>query len=181
MSFEVPGAPVIEIARPSIINAPLVMLVRRVIEGLSVLGCVAFSLLVCLQVFYRYALNDSLVWSEEVVQFILLWTVMLGSAIATDKGAHIILNPLDGYLSAGGRRIRSAIAEICSILFCAVLAWTGWQLMMRNWQMTSPAADIPIYWVYLSMPVGAALIIFFSTVHLFAGTVHQLDPMDDRS
>jgi len=181
MSDQVPSAPVIEIARPSIVNAPIVRLVRRVVEGISVAGCVAFSLLICLQVFYRYALNDSLVWSEEVVQFILLWTVMLGSAIATDKGAHIILNPLDDHLSALGRRIRSAIAELCSIAFCAVLAWTGWQLMMRTKMMTSPAADIPMYWVYLSMPVGAVLIIFFATVHILAGTVHQIDPMDDRS
>lgn len=172
---------IVEVTTPGIVNAPPVVAVRRAVEFLCVIGVVFYTIMVCLQVFYRYALNSSLVWSEEVVQFVLLWTVMLGSAVATDQGAHIVLNPLDDRLSLRGRRIRSAVAEVCSIVFCAALFWTGCQLVWRTRIMTSSAADIPMYVVYLSMPVGAALIIFFSTVHAIAGTVHHIDPMEDRS
>ncbi len=170
-----------EIARPEIVNAGWINAIRIVLQAVTVACVVAFTMLICMQVFYRYVLNSSLIWSEEVVRFLLLWTVMLGSAIATDKGAHIILNPLDEHLGPGGRRIRAAVAELCTIAFCSVLFWTGCQFIARTKNMTSSAADIPMYYVYLSMPVGAMLIAFFATIHILAGTVHHIDPMDDRS
>lgn len=167
--------------RRTIADSGPVVVIRRIVEAVTVLGVATYSILICVQVFYRYALNSSLVWSEELVQFILLWTVMLGSAIATDRGAHIVLNPLDDYLDAKGRRIKNIVAECGTICFCAVLAWYGFVLVYRTRFMTSSAVDLPMPYVYASMPVGALLIIFFATVHAIAGTVHNVDPMEDRS
>ncbi len=166
---------------PTIANSTPVVIIRRIVEAVTVLGVAAYSILICLQVFYRYGLNSSLTWSEELVQFILFWTVMLGSAIATDRGAHIILNPLEEHLGPRGRRVRSLLAELGTIVFCGVLAYYGFVLAYRTRFMTSSAADIPMAYVYAAMPVGALLIIFFATVHAIAGTVHHADPMDDRS
>jgi TRAP-type transport system small permease protein len=165
----------------TIADAMPVVIVRRIVEAVTVLGVASYSILICLQVFYRYGLNSSLTWSEELVQFILFWTVMLGSAIATDRGAHIILNPLEDHLSPRGRRIRALSAELGTIVFCCVLAYYGFALAYRTRFMTSSAADIPMSYVYAAMPVGALLIIFFATVHAIAGTLHHADPMDDRS
>lgn len=161
-------------------SAPVVA-IRRLVETVTVVGVASYSILICVQVFYRYALNSSLTWSEELVQFILFWTVMLGSAIATDRGAHIVLNPLEEHLGPRGRRFRALLAETGTIVFCGVLAYYGFVLAYRTRFMTSSAADIPMAFVYAAMPVGALLIIFFATVHAVAGTVHHADPMDDRS
>lgn len=167
--------------RTTIADAAPVVAIRRAVEAVTVFGVATYSILICVQVFYRYALNSSLTWSEELVQFILLWTVMLGSAIATDRGAHIVLNPLDDYLGPRGRRIKNVFAELGTITFCGVLAYYGFVLVYRTRFMTSSAVDIPMSYVYASMPVGALLIIFFATVHAIAGTVHNVDPMDERS
>ena len=167
--------------RPTIADSAPVVAVRRLVEVVTVVGVASYSILICAQVFYRYALNSSLTWSEELVQFILLWTVMLGSAIATDRGAHIVLNPLDDHLGPRGRRIKNIFAEFGTICFCGVLAYYGFVLVYRTRFMTSSAADIPMSYVYASMPVGALLIIFFATVHAIAGTIHNVDPMDERS
>ena len=169
-------------SRPrTIADAPAVQLVRRFVEIVTVFGVATYSVLICAQVFWRYALNSSLVWSEELVQFILLWTVMLGSAIATDRGAHIVLNPLDDFLDAQQRRIKNVIVHLCTIAFCAALAWYGLQLCLRTKFMMSSASEIPMPWVYAAMPVGAVLILFFAAIHAIAGTEHHPDPMEDRS
>jgi TRAP-type C4-dicarboxylate transport system permease small subunit len=175
-SFSEPGRP-----GQSIVNALPVRILRHIVEVLTVLGVATYSILICTQVFYRYVLNSSLTWSEELVQFLLLWTVMLGSAVATDHGAHIVLNPLDEHLGPKGRRIRSAIAQLGTIAFCSVLAYYGCVLAYRTRFMSSSAADIPMAYVYAAMPVGAVLIIVFATIHAIAGTVHHIDPMEERS
>ena len=167
--------------RRTIADAAPVVIVRRIVEAVTVVGVASYSTLICVQVFFRYVLNSSLVWSEELVQFILLWTVMLGSAIATDRGAHITLNPLEEHLGPRERRIKNAIVEFGTICFCGVLAYYGFVLAYRTRFMTSAAADIPMSYAYAAMPVGALLIIFFATVHAIAGTVHHADPMDERS
>jgi TRAP-type C4-dicarboxylate transport system permease small subunit len=157
-----------------------VVIIRHIVEFLTALGVAVYSTLICIQVFYRYFLNSSLAWSEEIVQFLLLWTVMLSSAMATDKGLHITLNPLEAYFGERGRRALGRIGLLGTVAFCLPLAWYGYQLMERTLRMTSPAADLPMWWVYSSLPVGALLITFFAVVHIIDGTDLRFDPMDDR-
>lgn len=161
-------------------SAP-VRALRRLVEAAAVLGVATFSVLICAQVFYRYALNSSLVWSEELVQFILLWTVMFGSAIAADRGAHIALDPLGDILGPAGRRFKAIGSELAVIAFCAVLLWHGSILCWRTRFMQSSASDIPMWTVYSAMPVGAALIIVFCLVRILADDERHADPMDERS
>jgi len=104
-----------------------VVAVRLTAELVTALGVAGYAILICLQVFFRYFLNSSLTWSEELVQFMLLWTVMLGSAVATDRGLHITLNPLDELVGDRGRKTLARVALACTIVFCLVLAWYGVQ------------------------------------------------------
>lgn len=48
-----------------------------------VVGC-AFALIVALtiaQVFFRFALNSPLVWSEELARLLLVWVTFIGAAV----------------------------------------------------------------------------------------------------
>jgi TRAP-type C4-dicarboxylate transport system permease small subunit len=102
-------------------DARFVQLVRRSVQFATVFGVATYTILVCIQVFFRYALNSSVTWSEEAVGMILLWTVMLGSALATDSGAHLALNPLDGRLSKAGLVWIRRVAAIGTVIFCTIL------------------------------------------------------------
>lgn len=179
MSVSLPPSPPAE-RRLVGLSAPVVA-VRLLVELICVLGVAGYSILICLQVFFRFFLNSSLTWSEEIVQFMLLWTVMLGSAVATDRGVHITLNPLDNHVGDRGRRILARVALTGTMVFCGYLAWYGLQLVLRTMRMTSPAADIPMWAVYSAMPVGAVLICFFALIHFIDGTDLRLDPMEDRT
>ncbi|MFZ9632431.1 MAG: TRAP transporter small permease subunit, partial [Alphaproteobacteria bacterium] len=48
-------------------------LARNALRAFSVLLLAFYLSLILLQVFYRYVLNDSLFWSEEVVRYSLVW------------------------------------------------------------------------------------------------------------
>ena len=67
---------------------------RRVVEAAAVLLFASYCCIILLQVFYRYVLNDSLVWSEEAVRFEQFWLIMLASGLCAQRRAHIRLEGL---------------------------------------------------------------------------------------
>jgi TRAP-type C4-dicarboxylate transport system permease small subunit len=145
-------------------------LIRRITEALTVVLVGSFVLLIILQVFFRFVLNSSITWSEEVVQFLLLWSVMLGSAVASDRQGHIALDPLRDKLGPTGFRIVQWLGGICTLVFCSCLVFYGIRFIGRVGSMTASASDIPMAYAYAAMPVGAILIGFFTAIHMIAGT-----------
>src|SRR5580704_13299476 len=100
---------------------------NRIFEVALSVACVlclaACCLVVLVAVFFRYVLNDSLVWSEEVARWFLMGTAFLGAALAYRRGFHIglwyFLNRLDG---GAASTAKAAIALIVAA-FSAALCW----------------------------------------------------------
>lgn len=137
-----------------------------------------YAAIICVQVFYRYVLNDSLVWSEELVRYGLLWGVMLGAALTSDRGEHIALEPLKSVCAEYYNKLQW-LAGLLIILFCLITAWYGWEYTSRLWHMSSPASQIPMRYVFISIPVGCVLIAFFTIVHLISGSyASAADPLE---
>ena len=160
---------------PLVVPIPLpqrgwVNFIRLITEALTVLLVGSFVLLIILQVFFRFVLNSSITWSEEVVQFLLLWSVMLGSAVASDRQGHIALDPMRDKLGPLWFGIVQWLGGICTLSFCTCLVFYGVRFIARVGSMTASASDIPMAYAYAAMPVGALLIGFFTLIHMIAGT-----------
>ncbi len=157
-----------------------VVIIRRAAEALLAAIVASYAVIICLQVFYRYVLNDSLVWSEELVRYGLLWGVMIGAGVSADRGAHVALAPLEGRLAPRAERVVAWAAGLCILAFCAIVAIMGVEYIQRLWFMSSPAMQLPMRYVFLALPVGAVLTAFFVLVHLIAGTgLKRNDPLGE--
>src|SRR3989454_3233313 len=55
------------------------------------------------QIFYRYVLNTSIVWSEEVATWCLVWLVFVGSAAIMRRWEHVHIPMLIRRLPLGAR------------------------------------------------------------------------------
>jgi TRAP-type C4-dicarboxylate transport system permease small subunit len=130
---------------------------QRGLEAITVLLLAAYFILVVLQVFFRYVLNRSLFWSEEVVRFALVWSVMLGSAVVAYRGEHIRIDILDALLPARARRGVARLAAFLTFTFCVILAATGIQFALRTLTQRSAVLEVPMWAVYAAVPVGAVL------------------------
>ncbi|MEX0827849.1 MAG: TRAP transporter small permease subunit, partial [Haliea sp.] len=42
-------------------------------------------------IFFRYVIGDSLSWAEELARYALIWSALVGSAVAYRRGAHIAM------------------------------------------------------------------------------------------
>lgn len=113
-------------------------------------------------VFFRYVLNDSLVWAEELARYLFVWLVFLGSAIAMRDGLHIGLDLLASSLRVRHRLVLDfAITTLVVVflVFAIHASATVVQITMRN---KSSAMEIPMGLVYLAIPVGCALMLLSS-------------------
>jgi TRAP-type C4-dicarboxylate transport system permease small subunit len=132
-----------------------------------------FVSLVVLQVVFRYALNDSLVWAEEAIRFLLYLTVMgsLGLVAATD--ADIRLGGLASVLPASGRRWLLVLCDLIVLIFCVVFIAASFSLVELSWGQTSPVMEISMGWVYAAGILGFVLAILGTLRKLLAGTPEQ--------
>lgn len=130
--------------------------------ALVTVGLVLSFLIVALAaVFYRYVLNDSLVWTEEFVRYSLFWTIMLGAAMLSYENGHLLIEAIHNWVPPGVSRLLTVVSHLMAIAFCAILVWQGYILLMRT-TGTTPALRIPMRWVYAAMPVGGVAIIIMT-------------------
>jgi TRAP-type C4-dicarboxylate transport system permease small subunit len=132
------------------------------LQAVSVALLACYFVLVIVQVFFRYVLNDSVFWAEEVVRYELIWSVMLGSALVAYRRGHIRIEIAELMLPPAGRRVVYAVADALTLAFCAILLWTGIQLIERTMLQRSASLDAPMWVIYSAIPVGAALQIVFT-------------------
>src|SRR3954469_6691952 len=130
---------------------------RASLQVVSVALLASYFVLVLLQVFFRYVLNESLFWAEELVRGAMLWGIMLSTARVGAPRGHIRVEVLELMLPPRGRRVVIWLANALTLAFSLILLWAGLQFVERTWMQQSPVLDVPKWTVYLAIPVGAAL------------------------
>lgn len=145
-------------------GSPMVKL-KKFIDNFEGYCCVfslsAMSIIIFIQVVFRYILKASLPWSEEVSRYLLVWTTFFGGAYGVKTGAHIGVEAFTLLLPEKYRKILSIFITLCSMVLCVFIFKYG--MMIVKSQLTkgqvSPAMRIPMGYVYLAIPVGMVLFI----------------------
>lgn len=135
---------------------------RTVLEAVTVFTIVAYTILVLLQVFFRYVLNESLFWSEEVVRYGLVWSVLLGSAVVAHDRGHVRIEILGPMMGPRGQVALESLQRACTVMYCMIVTVTGFQFVDRTWFQHSASLDVPMWIFYAAVPVGGALETWFT-------------------
>jgi len=100
------------------------------------------------------ALNDPLIWTDEVSRFLMIWLAVLGWLLASRKRIHIRIRFFVGFLPAPLRRRVELITQLAIALFGALMVWHGVGLVTRNFDIE--ATTVPIAMSYLYLPIVLA-------------------------
>lgn len=141
---------------------------RRVVQverGLAGSLLMVVVVAVLAQVILRHVFARPNPWSEELSRFCFIWLCMLGAAIGVERSSHFMFDQVIRSLPPRFQtqaRISKLIVVMLGALAFLVL---GAQLLALAKGQRSPALDIPMTWVYASVPVTGALML----LHLIAG------------
>lgn len=108
----------------------------------------ALAIIVFLQFFTRYVLNDSLAWTEEIARYVLILVAFTGAMTVSRKGTHIFLEFFYRYLPARIGKALSIVIEAITGLFFGYMAWVGVLLALQT-KTKMASAEIPkslLYW-----------------------------------
>lgn len=135
---------------------------NRVDEVLSIAALCGMGIIITMQVFNRYVLGNSLDWSEELGRYLFIWTVYIGCSYAMKEDRHLEITFIRHAFKGKLNKISTTIAYSLTIMFnifCVVFGIKMTLFLMETGQ-SSPAMEIGMYWVYLAIPVGMALMAF---------------------
>lgn len=121
----------------------------------------ALAVVVFLQFFTRYVLNDSLAWTEEVARYLLILVAFLGSVSAVKRGSHIMLEFLYRMVPPRLAKALSVAAEAIALGGFATLTVIGVQLIQTTRQKMV-VLPVPKAWIYSICVAALAVMTLYS-------------------
>ncbi len=127
-------------------------------------------------------IGNSLVWIEEVNILLFAWVVFIGAGVVTRYGGHIGVDLIYSALSPVLQLVLRIGYLVLTLIVVWVMVYYGFKmaLFVGKYQ-TSLYLDINLFYFYLSVPVGGALMGLFSIGALFVDPrkrkVSSLDEM----
>ena len=105
-----------------------------------------------IQGIFRYVLNSALPWAGEITIFFFIWVIFLGASITLHKGLHIGVDIITNQLREKNKKIIYIFTNILIIIFCLLIFFGSIPLVIDNFTQRSPALEIRLTYVYLSIP-----------------------------
>src|SRR5688500_8285024 len=128
--------------------APLRRLADRLTEAAAVVVLLALLGSVVLGVISR-ALNEPVVWSDELARYLMVWLALIGWTLATRRRAHIrITIVLDRLPMTAWRAVEAAIQAALAV-FGALLVRDGLTLVDRNLDIEAVSMPLPAALLYV--------------------------------
>ena len=112
-------------------------------------------------VFNRYLLGKTFAWNIELCRYSFVWLTFVGAAFVRKQDRHIKIEILFNYinqrLSPGAQKVLWILKTILTIAFLITLIYLGFILANKTWRFKSQAMQIPQFFLYISVTVGAIL------------------------
>ena len=143
---------------------------RKINQGTIVLIVVFMTLMVInisLGVFFRYVLNNSLTWTEELGRYFMIWAGFLGMSLALKEDLHVGVLLFLGRLPPKIQRIVVFIDDLVVMCFSVIVFIFSIKHMMVVKIQISPAVGIPMYLPYSAVTIGTFLMTLQAIRHLF--------------
>jgi C4-dicarboxylate transporter DctQ subunit len=143
------------------------------ILGLAALACAVW------QVLSRYFFpQQSIGYAEEVIVYLLIWATMIVSSQLVRTDSHVRPDVVHTVVPPGLARWLEMFNCIAAVVFCATLAWYGWQIVAVAKVIDERSASdlrFPMWIYYAALPVGGVLMSIRYGIKL-VGLVAFFDP-----
>ena len=171
-------------------------IILRIGRQLAWIAIFLMVVVILLQVFFRYILNNALPWPDELARFLMLWMTGFIAPSAYRWGGFVSIEMLPKLLPKLIENILLLILLSLSLFILIIGFQLGLQHIKIGWIFESSSIKIPFHliggeqkalklaWMYMSLPVGIFLLILVNIElilrKIFLILKVNFDPPDDR-
>ena len=128
-------------------------------ETTAVLLFVAMIFFGTCQVLFRFVINLSLDWTEELTRFTFIFLVYISASLCVARNRHVRVEVIDMLVP---KKALIWLHRAVLLIWCAfafVIAHAGWEIAVEALEMgeSSPVLELPMGWVLMIIPGGFAL------------------------
>ena len=153
--------------------AALISLKNKLVKLLNAMVIITMALLVLdvlWGVFSRYVLGEQSSWTDQLAQVLLIWLVLLASAVAYGNREHLGLDYFVNNMDESTKAKIAFLSNLVVLIFAAlVLVWGGLKLVVHTHEMQQvmQALQIKKSYVYAIIPASGFFFLIFSIESFF--------------
>jgi len=122
---------------------------RVIIAAMAVL-----TIVVVLQVFYRYVLNDSLRWGWDIPRLCFIWVLLLSIPLGIRYNAHVGIDMVVQYFNPVAKRVTLVFNAIFMLVLSATAGYYAFVLARDTWDQMMPGINLSVGLFYVGLAVG---------------------------
>lgn len=136
---------------------------ERIEENVIGASLLVVTFVLVLNVILRYIFNASSVWAEEFIRYVMIWITFIGSSVCFRRGIHVGIDFILSFTSDRASRFIHMFVTLMSIFFMLLMFKFSFDLFLFsvNTGQITPAMQIPLYWVYLAIPLSSILSLIY--------------------
>jgi len=148
-------------------NCLIIILTRKLVKNFILIIFGLLVLVVFSQVIARFVFNDPIRGLEELARYLQVWMIILTSSICIREGAHLAVDYATHALSFIYKKLLKLLVLLLIMFYLIITIVYGGKVVVTIISQTSASLRIPIYILYLVVPIGCflmfieALILFF--------------------
>ncbi len=146
--------------------------IGRVAETGSAWLLAAVTIIVALQVLFRYVLGVIAPWTEELARYTSIWMVYAGVIVATVRADHIRVTVLIDRFGSGGQLAVEILAVIVGLFVSGIVFVGSIRLIDLSWRQM--AVTIPVSVAFLYVPL-----VLFSLLSFLALSARAIEMVKD--
>lgn len=112
--------------------------------------------LVAMQVFFRYALSNSIDWAEEVARLFFVWAIFMAIPHGIRRGVHVGIDVLVGLFPPS---VQSALFRVTAMLggvLMAIVFYYSVLVTQGKWEELMPTIDVTASVYYIAVLIASA-------------------------
>lgn len=148
-------------SRPLPLFPRLCTILARALTVLMVVALILMFVSVGAQIIARSMFSTSVLWLDDMLMSCFTISIFAGIALAFRARAHLATTVISDSLPPAAARPFGRLLDLISALAMIGLAWVGIEFTQGAFGQFTPVLRLPLGWVYLIIPISAAISVLF--------------------
>jgi TRAP-type C4-dicarboxylate transport system permease small subunit len=138
-------------------HGPRVTILIRAIEAVVIALMGTITVLVIGEVVLRGVAGTSLVITDELARYLMIWTAMLAATVLVHEDGHVRTTILPDALPPRAAAVVYLVADVITLCFLGAVIGSSLALMLAMGEQNTITLGVSMLWFYAALPVCAAL------------------------